>query len=281
MSDNKFNRIPAKYMSEGYLDLDGLLRRGIFADEARNIAYVLSERGTTATRLRSFFNKLAAINYRLEQTGDFNNTKVKLDCFRTTVEYAKARKVVPQEFQDFIECNISLAKLDRKSFAGFLEHYKSIIAYAKTDKNFFASEWLNGRDLPADYLKGGYYDANNELRHETIIKWPKEMVDAFVSSYPLLSSTALRRFYNKLKGLETKLQFNNQFTALLPELYAFERDAAYAAARKIVPGLFIGFVVKNIDLAIRDEKGFKGFLIHFQSIIAFSKDKLKEGGRRE
>jgi CRISPR-associated protein Csm2 len=103
------------------------------------------------------------------------------------------------------------------------------------------------------------------------------MVEIFARTS--LSNTALRRFYNKLKGLDTKHKFNREYKSLLPELYAFERDAAYAAARQVVPGVFIGFAVKNVDLATRDEKGFKGFVEHFQSIVAFAKGKLKEGGR--
>ncbi|MBT9173029.1 MAG: hypothetical protein DDT21_01419 [Syntrophomonadaceae bacterium] len=273
------DRIPADYLHKGYFDQRGLLRREIFASEARNIANVLNIRGTTSTRLRSFYNTLEAINYHLQQTGDFNNTKVKLASFQSTVEYAKARKVVPSEFHDFIERNLPLAEQDSESFAGFLEHYKSVIAYAKTDKNFSAGDWIAGQGLPPNYLKGSYYDENGYLRRETIIEWPKVIVDIFAQAF--LSSTALRRFYNKLKGLDTKFQFNREFYRLLPNLYAFERDAAYAAARQVVPGVFIGFVVKNVDLASNDEKGFKGFVDHFQSIVAFAKGKLKEGGKGE
>ena len=271
------DRIPVDYLSNGYFDQQGLLRREIFADVARAIANVLNARGTTSTRLRSFYNKLAAISYHLQQTGDFNDTKVKLASFQTIVEYAKARKVVPQEFQEFIARNITFAERDPVSFAGFLEHYKSIIAYTKTERNFAAADWIGGRGLPPGYLNGGYHDSSGHLRREVIIEWPKAIVDVFARES--LSSTALRRFYNKLKGLDIKHQFNPNFKLLLPDLYAFERDAAYAAARLVVPGVFIGFAVKNIDLATRDEKGFKGFVEHFQSIVAFAKGKLKEGGK--
>ncbi|MEW5920388.1 MAG: type III-A CRISPR-associated protein Csm2 [Bacillota bacterium] len=272
-------RIPSDYLIKGYLDEEGLLRREIFSAEARDIAAVLNARDTTPTRLRSFYNKLAAINYQLEQTGDFNLTKVKLAAFLSTVEYARARSVVPEEFLDFINRNLLLAEQSPKCFSGFLEHYKSIIAYAKSERNFTAADWIGGRGLPPGYLDAGYYDSNGYLRREVIIEWPKAIVEVFARES--FSSTALRRFYNKLKGLDTKHQFNRNFKLLLPDLYAFERDAAYAAARLVVPGVFIGFAVKNVDLATRDEKGFKGFVEHFQSIVAFAKGKLKEGGNRQ
>lgn len=265
------DRIPADYLKNGYFDQHGLLRREIFAAEARTIAYVLNAHNTTSTRLRRFLNKLLAINYLLQQTGNFNNTKVQLAIFQTNVEYGKARKVVPQEFQDFIERNLPLAEQDPRSFAGFLEHYKSIVAFAKTEKNFSAADWLDGQGLTPDYLRGGYYDDNGDMRREAIIKWPMDMVKVFARASPPLSSTALRRFYNKVKGLDTKFKYDRDFHRLLPDLYALERDAAYAAARTVVPGVFISFTVKNIDLAIKDEKGFKGFVGHFQCIVAFAK----------
>lgn len=264
---------------KGYFDQSGLMRRALFSDEALKIASQLNARNTTATRLRSFYNKLAAISYQLDQTGDFNSARVKLASFQAVVAYAKERKVVPQEFQDFIERNLSLAEQSPEAFAAFLEHYKSVIAYSKTEKNFLAADWIDGRGLPPGYLKGGYYDANGYLRRETIIEWPKAIVEVFARTS--LTSTALRRFYNKLKGLDTSFKFSRDFNSLLPELYAFERDAAYAATRLVVPGEFIGFTVKNIDLAVGNEKGFQGFVEHFQSIVAFAKGKLKEGGRGE
>lgn len=276
-SEQMAGRIPPGYLKKGYFDEEGFLRREIFVAEARDISSLLTARDTTPTRLRRFYNILAAINYRLQQTKDFRHTLERLAVFSTTVAYAKARLVVPEEFQDFINRNLPLAKESPKSFAGFLEHYKSIIAYAKTEKNFAAADWLGGQGLPSGYLNGGYHDDDGYLRQEVIIEWPKAIVGVFRDS---LSSTALRRFYNKLKGLHTRHQFNPNFKQLLPDLYAFERDAAYAAARQVVPGVFIGFAVKNVDLAIRDEKGFKGFVEHFQSIVAFAKGELKEGGSR-
>lgn len=112
-----------------------------------------------------------------------------------------------------------------------------------------------------------------------IIDWPTAIVKVFATQE--LSSTALRRFYNKAKALSNKFQFNPNYKLLLPDLYAFERDAAYAASRLVVPGVFVGFVVKNMHLATCDEKGFRGFIEHFQSIVAFAKGKLKEGGYRQ
>jgi len=273
------DNIPTNYLKKGYFDDEGILLREIFSKDARDMAALLNARNITPTKLRNFYNKLASIKYHLEQTNDFNITRVKLAGFLTNVVYDKGRKAVPEEFLDFIKHNMPSAELNSKCFLAFVEHYKSVLAYTKTEKGFIASKWIGGDGLPQSYLDGGYYDDKGYLRKEVIIEWPMAIVDVFAKQD--LSSTALRRFYNKAKGLNNKYQFNPNYRRILPELYAFERDAAYAASRLVVPGVFIGFVVKNIDLATNDEKGFKGFIEHFQSIVAFAKGKLKEGGYRQ
>lgn len=272
------NDLSDRYLNEGYFDKDGLISRAIFGSEARHAAKVLSSQGTTATRLRSFLNKLQAISYDLMQTNDFTQTRVKLSSFLVAAEYAKARNVVPGVFCDFIRRNVDLATTDSKSFNAFLEHYKSVVAYARNEKNFSADLWLDGRGLPKEYLSDGYFTESGHLRREVLIEWPQALTEMF--AHKKLTNTALRRFYNKLKALDGKLKGGMGYKRILPDLYAFERDAAYAAARDVVPGEFVGFVARNLNLAFQSEQGFRAFMEHFQSLIAFAKGKLNEGGNR-
>lgn len=268
-----------RYLREGYFDDYGLMRREIFSSEARHVAGVLGSQGATATRLRSFLNKLQSISYHLVQTNDFLQTRVRLDAFLVAAEYAKAREVVPPVFCDFIRRNLGLAKKDVNSFNAFLEHYKSVVAYARNEKNFSAGQWLEGRGLPAGYLPDGYFTETGHLKREVLIEWPKLLVETLASRQ--LTNTALRRFYNKLKALDGKLKGGADYRQVLPALYAFERDAAYAAARETVPGEFVGFIVRNVNLACQSKEAFRAFVEHFQSLIAFGKGRLSEGGSKK
>ncbi len=268
-----------RYLREGYFDTAGLMRREIFGSEARHVAEVLGAQGLTATRLRSFLNRLQAILYNLAQTNDFLQARVRLNAFQVAAEYARARNMVPPVFCEFIRRNLELAQKDEDSFNSFLEHYKSVVAYARNDKNFSAGYWLDGRGLPAGYLSGGYFTNTGHLRREVLIEWPKLLVETFAARN--LTNTALRRFYNKLRALDGKLKGGAEFSRILPSLYAFERDAAYAAARETVPGEFIGFIARNVNLACQSKEAFQAFVEHFQCLIAFGKGRLSEGGQKK
>lgn len=267
--------LPDNYLQHGYFDDNGTLRYSIFKEDAIKVAKALNLQNTTATRLRSFYDRLRAIEYHLQQTNDFPAVKLKLLSFSNSVEYATARGTVPKVFQDFINKNISLAQKDKASFKGFLEHYKSVLAYAKTSFNFSPRDWLSGRGLPKGYLAGGYFDENGYLKKEVLIDWPKALIDVFARAPNPLTKTALRRFYNKLKALEHKLNSQNEMKQLLPDIYAFERDAVYAASREVVPEMFIGFMAKNVEQAVISPKHFKAFVEHFQSLIAYGTGRLK------
>lgn len=272
--------LPADYLQDGYFDENGILRYGIFKKDAITVAKLLNLHNTSATRLRNFYNRLQAIDYYLQQTNDFAEVRVKLLSFNNLVEYSTARGAVPEVFRDFIKKNLPIAQENKESFKGFLEHYKSVLAYAKTSDFFNAAVWLSGRDLPNKYLFGGYFDPDGYLKKEVLIDWPQALVKIFAGRRKPMTMTALRRFYNKLKALDHKAKNQNDFLHLLPDIYSFERDAVYAASREVVPGVFIGFMSKNVEQAAQSIKHFKAFVEHFQSIVAYGKGQLSEGGNR-
>ena len=59
------------------------------------------------------------------------------------------------------------------------------------------------------------------------------------------------------------------------KLYSFYPSAAYAVSRKntSVPPEFQKFIETNMKLAVKDPKHFKGFVEHFQSVVAYFKEK--------
>jgi hypothetical protein len=66
----------------------------------------------------------------LDRDRDFATTTLDLYALKRDVFYQVGRKLVPNEFQMFIERNVELAVQDEHSFRkGFLPHFESVLAY--------------------------------------------------------------------------------------------------------------------------------------------------------
>lgn len=130
--------------------------------------------------------------------------------------------------------------------------------------------------LRPDYLKKGYFNERGSLRKEIIIDEAQYI--AGILSERGMTSAAIRRFFARMRGVEVR--YKADFEQLKVELYKFIPLAAYAVARKEsgVPEEFNQFININIDLAVTDEKHFKGFVNHFQSVVAYFKE--RDGQRR-
>lgn len=85
-----------------------------------------------------------------------------------------------------------------------------------------------------------------------------------------LTSAQLRKFYNEIKSLEKRLVTGN-FRALLPLIKMVKSKAAYASNPKKAGRItdeFRKFINDCID-NISDEKDFKAFALHFESVVGF------------
>lgn len=126
-------------------------------------------------------------------------------------------------------------------------------------------------ELAPDYLKNGYFNENGRLREE-IFTLDAENVAAVLSANEM-TSAAIRRFFNKLRGIDARFKSSRDFESTKEDLYGFYPQAAYAVGRKVAPEQFRKFIEKNIKLAVIDEKHYKGFVEHFQSVVAYFKEK--------
>ncbi len=122
-----------------------------------------------------------------------------------------------------------------------------------------------------DYLPGGYFeqkDGKCYLRPEVIDTTAIDVAKTLGNRE--MKSSQLRRFFNKARGIEAKLNRTNDFEAIKTDIYGFKRDVAYQVGRKVVPDEFQQFINRNVELAVQDEKSFReGFLQHFESILAY------------
>jgi len=124
------------------------------------------------------------------------------------------------------------------------------------------------------YLDGGYFYTKNDknyIREDVFIKWAQDI------SYDLkqqgLTSAAIRRFFSKLRAVEHKYKMTRDFELAREGIYAFVRDVTYTENRGVTPSLFSKFIEKNISEAKKSPDHFRAFIEHFQSVVAYFKDK--------
>jgi cold shock protein len=123
-----------------------------------------------------------------------------------------------------------------------------------------------------EYLAGGYFeqkeDEKSYLRPEVLDSLAIDVAKALGGRE--MKAHQLRRFFNKARGIEAKLDREKDFEAIKADIYGFKRDVAYQVGRRVVPDEFRRFIERNVELAVQDEKSFrKGFLQHFESVLAY------------
>jgi CRISPR type III-A-associated protein Csm2 len=144
----------------------------------------------------------------------------------------------------------------------------------KGKSNSYQSSNKNAKSLRDGYLADGYFEIKNGkkyIKEAVFIKWAQD-VSADLRSEGL-SPTAIRNFFNKLRAVEHNYKVSNDFDKTRQEIYSFCRDVKYTENRGVTPELFTKFIDANIALAKEDPEHFKAFIEHFQSVIAYFKDK--------
>lgn len=126
--------------------------------------------------------------------------------------------------------------------------------------------------LPQGYLREGYFDAKGNLRPEVITDLAEEAARALGNARPSMTSTQLRRFYNKTRFVRQKLDAGTSWEKVIGDIHSLKRDAANAVGKNNAPGVFKYFIDTNVQLAVQSKDSFiRGFLEHFQSVVAYRK----------
>jgi CRISPR type III-A-associated protein Csm2 len=124
---------------------------------------------------------------------------------------------------------------------------------------------------PSGYLEGGYFEQVGDVRRvkpAVVDDWAEALAQMLESGD--MKAHQLRRFFNKARAIQSKLDGGDPFAAVVTDIHTFKRDAVYAVSREVAPEVFKGFIDRNVELAVQDEDSFrKGFIEHFQSILAF------------
>ena len=127
--------------------------------------------------------------------------------------------------------------------------------------------------LPGWYLRQGYFDGKGKLFPELITGGVENLARMLVSQADL-TTHQLRRFYNMAKRLEWASSSGDfeEVKLGLQKLKAFAADfvaRAEGERRREGREMFKEFIERNVDLATKDEKHFKAFIEHFQSLVAY------------
>jgi CRISPR-associated protein Csm2 len=119
-----------------------------------------------------------------------------------------------------------------------------------------------------DYLKDGYFEMDSErLRAQELDRLSIEIAKLLGNKG--MKSHQLRRFFNKARGIQAKLDQEKDFDRIIADIYSLKRDVAYQVGRGVVPEEFQQFIEKNIELAVKKDTTFNGFMQHFESVLAY------------
>ncbi|POB10104.1 type III-A CRISPR-associated protein Csm2 [Sulfobacillus sp. hq2] len=116
------------------------------------------------------------------------------------------------------------------------------------------------------YLRQGYLNPEGGYRREIYREEAQFVVDKLARG---TSIHALRRFYNRVKGLERSMDRGRLFNQQKSQLYELQSHAYYAAKRHLVNAFFPTFMDRNVDQAVTNWEQFEGFVKHFESVVAY------------
>lgn len=125
--------------------------------------------------------------------------------------------------------------------------------------------------LTADYLAQGYFDEKGNLFERYIVKDgdADKIARQLGEAKPVMTNHQLRRFYSHVRAAENRLEMSNNFEAVYIDLKKLDPFVAEAKGKGKIPDLFYNFMTKNLT-TVKTEKDFsKGFLEHFQAVVAF------------
>ncbi|MBI3583951.1 MAG: type III-A CRISPR-associated protein Csm2 [Nitrospinae bacterium] len=123
--------------------------------------------------------------------------------------------------------------------------------------------------LPPNYitkLENGYFDSSGCLWEEFITTMASDVAKSFGRK---LKNHQLRRFYGHAKAAENRLRMTGDWDVVNLDVKKLGPFVSEAKGKDKIPQSFFDFIDKNIK-SIKIQKDFeKGFMEHFQAIVAY------------
>ncbi len=150
------------------------------------------------------------------------------------------------------------------------------------DKNVIEINHVS--DLWPDYLKGGYFDIDGNIKLEYLIRSAgkndngieygvEPLVKKMASVKPILNKHQLRKFFQHCRLIETKLKTNqkkwDEVKILIKKIDIVAAHSYDNYDNRKISKLFYDFLSENVK-HIKDERDFLcGFLPHFEALVGF------------
>ena len=128
--------------------------------------------------------------------------------------------------------------------------------------------------IPPECVFPTYYGEGGTLRREVFVEAAEKVARLFNNRDSNVRPFALRLYLNRVKAIERDLRNKAcTFDQVRERLYAMKRDAAYQVGRRTLGPVFSDFLGKNLDLATKDEKEFRGFVEYLTSVVAYCRQR--------
>lgn len=121
-----------KDLKNGYFNEKGYLKPEYQIDYPQKLANFFAGQGdlNKIAQIRKFFDQVRLIQGKFKLKKDFDSLVPELNELLSLLEYAKNRKHITQEFQNYLSANILEGVKTSKNFEkGFIPHFQALVAY--------------------------------------------------------------------------------------------------------------------------------------------------------
>ena len=134
------------------------------------------------------------------------------------------------------------------------------------------------QNLPEGYLKDGYFDIvkgdrdSKKLKRELILNVAQKISIDIGNARPELKGSQLRKYYDYSVNINEKLKkLNGSFDMVESDVAKLKIFVADGLTKKKIPKIFYDFISKNVEMIKNADDFNKGFIEHFQAVVAYYK----------
>jgi CRISPR/Cas system CSM-associated protein Csm2 small subunit len=121
--------LPDRLKIKDTLYQDKYLKKEVFLDIPERLAKLFQQGNMGMNKLRAFFCMVR--NAYLAKEQSFEMIKPQLWAFQRATEDRTRRNITPESFREFVNYYIQIASKNKEELYGFMELFRSIIAYSK------------------------------------------------------------------------------------------------------------------------------------------------------
>jgi CRISPR type III-A-associated protein Csm2 len=121
-----------------------------------------------------------------------------------------------------------------------------------------------------------YFDADKVLKPEFVTDLAEDIATELGQARPRMTMHQLRAFYAHVKRQENALKNHRPFKEVLVEISKLRAIASERASKEKIPGYFRDFIDRNVDKSKDEDAFLKGFVEHFQAVVAYCAGTIRE-----